>query len=44
MASVFMSDHQILGDKSLPLCSYPTYPKHQSGPATDAASYRCAQP
>ncbi|HET9269303.1 MAG TPA: tannase/feruloyl esterase family alpha/beta hydrolase [Vicinamibacterales bacterium] len=32
------------GDKSLPLCSYPTYPKYQSGSATDAASYRCAQP
>jgi hypothetical protein len=32
------------GDKSLPLCSYPSYPRYQSGPATDAASYRCAQP
>lgn len=32
------------GEKSLPLCSYPTYPKYQTGPAADAASYRCAQP
>ena len=27
---------------SLPLCSYPTYPKFSGGPATDAASYTCA--
>lgn len=27
---------------SLPLCSYPTYPKYTSGPRTDAASYTCA--
>jgi feruloyl esterase len=28
---------------SLPLCSYPTYPKYNSGPATSAASYTCAE-
>jgi hypothetical protein len=32
------------GEKSLPLCSYPTYPKYQSGPTTAAASYACARP
>jgi feruloyl esterase len=32
------------GDKSLPLCSYPTYPRYQGGPATAATSYVCAQP
>jgi hypothetical protein len=32
------------GEKSLPLCSYPTYPKYISGPETSAASYRCATP
>jgi feruloyl esterase len=31
------------GEKSLPLCSYPTYPKYVSGPVTSAASYTCAQ-
>jgi hypothetical protein len=31
------------GDRSLPLCSYPTYPRYASGPTTAAASYRCAQ-
>jgi feruloyl esterase len=29
---------------SLPLCSYPTYPRYNSGPAADAASYTCAEP
>jgi feruloyl esterase len=29
---------------TMPLCSYPTYPKYSSGPATDAASYTCAAP
>ena len=32
------------GDKSLPLCSYPTYPKYRTGAPTAAASYGCAQP
>jgi hypothetical protein len=31
------------GEKSLPLCSYPTYPRYMSGPAASASSYRCAQ-
>jgi feruloyl esterase len=30
------------GDRSLPLCPYPTYPRYVSGPATAAASYTCA--
>ena len=29
------------GDRSLPLCSYPTYPKYISGPVESATSYRC---
>ena len=28
---------------TLPLCSYPTYPKYNSGPSTSAASYTCAE-
>ncbi len=32
------------GEKSLPLCSYPTYPKYVSGPEASASSYRCSQP
>ena len=31
-------------DRSLPLCSYPTYPRYRSGPAGTAASYTCASP
>lgn len=31
------------GDASMPLCSYPTYPKYVSGPVTAAASYSCAR-
>jgi len=31
------------GERSLPLCSYPSYPRYTSGPAEAAASYRCAQ-
>jgi hypothetical protein len=30
------------GDKSLPLCSYPAYPKYKSGPAGAASAYECA--
>jgi feruloyl esterase len=30
------------GDKSLPLCSYPEYPKYVSGPAEQASSYTCS--
>jgi len=31
------------GERSLPLCSYPTYPKYVSGSAGSAASYQCAK-
>ena len=31
------------GERSLPLCSYPSYPRYVSGPATAASSYRCSQ-
>jgi hypothetical protein len=30
------------GEKSLPLCSYPTYPKYVSGPSGASSSYVCA--
>jgi feruloyl esterase len=30
------------GEKSLPLCSYPTYPKYQTGSPAAAASYTCS--
>ena len=30
------------GGRTLPLCSYPQFPKYLGGPAADAASYRCA--
>ena len=29
------------GDKSLPLCSYPTFPRYVRGPTNLAASYAC---
>jgi pimeloyl-ACP methyl ester carboxylesterase len=29
------------GEKTLPLCSYPTFPKYIAGPASAAASYTC---
>jgi hypothetical protein len=32
------------GERSLPLCSYPTYPKYQTGSSAAAASYACARP
>jgi feruloyl esterase len=31
------------GDKRLPLCSYPTYPRYKGGPAGAAGSYECAK-
>jgi feruloyl esterase len=31
------------GDRSLPLCSYPSYPRYARGPSGEASSYRCAQ-
>ena len=30
------------GDRSLPMCSFPTYPKYVSGPAGEASSYACS--
>lgn len=30
------------GDRSLPMCSYPEYPRYTQGPVSDAASYRCS--
>ncbi len=32
------------GNRSLPMCSYPAYPRYVSGPANEAASYVCAMP
>jgi hypothetical protein len=32
------------GNRSLPMCSYPSYPKYTGGPADKAASYVCAAP
>jgi pimeloyl-ACP methyl ester carboxylesterase len=29
---------------TLPLCSYPTYPRYNAGPPADAASYSCVAP
>ena len=37
-----MSEVVTAGQKSLPLCSYPTYPKYNSGPVNEATSYTCA--
>jgi hypothetical protein len=39
-----LSETVTTGDRSLPLCSYPTYPKYISGNADAAASYRCTAP
>jgi hypothetical protein len=32
------------GDRSLPLCSYPAYPRYLGGPVESADSYRCTAP
>jgi pimeloyl-ACP methyl ester carboxylesterase len=32
------------GDRSLPMCSYPAYPKYVGGPTEAAASYVCTAP
>ena len=32
------------GERSMPLCSYPAYPRYVSGPAAAATSYTCATP
>ncbi len=31
------------GERSLPLCSFPLYPKYVSGPPSEAGSYTCAR-
>ncbi len=31
------------GAKSLPMCSYPEFPRYKSGPAEEAASYTCSR-
>jgi tannase/feruloyl esterase len=31
------------GERSLPMCSYPSYPKYVSGPTNVSASYTCAK-
>ncbi len=30
------------GERSLPMCSYPEYPKYSNGPVGSASSYTCA--
>jgi feruloyl esterase len=32
------------GNRNLPMCSYPTYPKYISGPPEKAESYKCTAP
>jgi hypothetical protein len=32
------------GNRSLPLCSYPNYPKYVSGPVESASSYQSTAP
>jgi feruloyl esterase len=32
------------GERSLPMCSFPQYPKYRNGPPTEAGSYACANP
>ena len=32
------------GNRSLPMCSYPAYPKYVSGPVDTASSFICAVP
>jgi feruloyl esterase len=32
------------GERSLPMCSYPEYPKYRNGPPEQAGSYTCAHP
>jgi pimeloyl-ACP methyl ester carboxylesterase len=39
-----LSETVTAGQRSLPLCSYPMYPKYISGSADVAASYRCTAP
>ena len=39
-----LSETVTSAQRSLPLCSYPTYPKYISGSTDTAASYRCTLP
>jgi hypothetical protein len=39
-----MSVTVIGGNRSLPMCSYPAYPKYVGGPTGEAASYECTAP
>jgi feruloyl esterase len=39
-----MSEMVTSAGGSLPLCSYPTYPRYVSGPATESGSYVCTAP
>jgi feruloyl esterase len=39
-----MSATVTAGNRSLPMCSYPAYPKYVSGPVDTATSYVCAAP
>jgi feruloyl esterase len=39
-----MSEVVTSASGSLPLCSYPTYPRYVSGPATESGSYVCTAP
>jgi feruloyl esterase len=32
------------GNRSLPMCSYPAYPKYEGGPVENAESYECVMP
>jgi len=32
------------GERSLPMCSYPTYPRYLDGPESEAGSYECTRP
>jgi feruloyl esterase len=42
MAAPEMSVTVTAGDKSLPLCSYPAYPRYRGGAPASASSYECA--
>lgn len=39
-----MSVEVTAGERSLPMCSYPMYPKYVSGPVGSASSYKCTAP
>jgi len=32
----------VAGERSMPMCSYPEYPKYSGGPTGSASSYTCA--